>query len=139
MTDLTTYLEAEIMDWSFRNTDMNLAPDSVWIALHTGDPGEDGTLNEVAAADYDRVEVLNPAGWTGTGSDVSNANAINFGVATSVWGTISHFSVWDGPNAADAATNPSNPLWKSALGAAKTIEANDELRFDAGALTATID
>lgn len=138
MTDLTDYTQDEILSWSFLGDAMPTAPGTIYIALHTSDPGNqpDGST-EVSASDYSRVSVSAGTGQftlgdNGDASTITNDNEINFGVASNNWGTISHFSVWDGSATTD------NPLWAADLSTSKTIETNDELRFQAGDLTAEI-
>ena len=70
---------------------------SLYVSLHTGDPGEAGnqTTSEIAYTGYARVAVLrNGTGWTVTGSSVSPAAAITFGAMTAgAGGTVTHFAV----------------------------------------------
>lgn len=140
MSDLTTYAEEQFLQWSFTGSSMPTAHSNVHIALHTSDPGDapDGST-EVSAGDYDRASVsASTTNFTvnvndGSPSEVDNDNEISFGVATSSWGTVTHFSVWDGSTSSD------NPLWASDLAQSKSVESNDEIRFLAGDLTAQID
>lgn len=138
MSDLTDYLEGQIMDWSFLNTAFDSSPGTLYIALHTDDPTESGDANEVSAADYSRADV--PAGTgeftkdtSGTGTSISNDGEISFGTATNDWGTVSHFSIWT-----DQQGGSGNPLWYSSLSTSKTVNTDDEIRFQAGDLTAQI-
>lgn len=58
---------------------------SLYLALHTSDPGETGTqtTNEVAYTGYARVAVnRNSSGWTVTDNSVSPTAAIEFGEMT---------------------------------------------------------
>jgi len=70
---------------------------SLYVSLHTGDPGEAGnqTTSEIAYTGYARVAVLrNGTGWTVTGSSVSPAAAITFGAMTAgAGGSVTHFAV----------------------------------------------
>ena len=73
---------------------------SLYVALHTSDPGEAGTqtTNEVttsAYAGYVRVAVArSSAGWTVNGASVSPANTISFPACTGGTGaTITYFSI----------------------------------------------
>ncbi len=57
---------------------------SLFVALHTADPsaGNQNT-SEVAYTGYNRVAVSrNNAGWTVTGANAVNANAVTFGACT---------------------------------------------------------
>lgn len=58
---------------------------NLYVALHTGDPGEGGTqaTSEIAYTGYARVAVARTAGgWTITGSSVSPTASIDFGEMT---------------------------------------------------------
>lgn len=69
---------------------------SLYVSLHTGDPGEAGdqTTNECAYTSYARVAVARSgAGWTVTADSVSPAAAISFPAATGGTETATHFGV----------------------------------------------
>jgi len=70
---------------------------ALFVALHTGDPGEAGTqaTNETAYTGYARVSVARTAGgWTVTGNSVSPVANVDFGECTaSPGGAITHASV----------------------------------------------
>lgn len=79
---------------------------SLYVSLHTSDPGEAGAqnTNETAYAGYARVAVARSgAGWTVTGNSVSPAANIDFGECTaSPGGAITHFGI--GTDSAGAGT-----------------------------------
>jgi hypothetical protein len=69
---------------------------SLYISLHTADPGEAGdqTTNEATYTSYARVAVARSAGgWTVSGNAVSNTAAITFPAATGGSNTITHFGI----------------------------------------------
>lgn len=69
---------------------------SLFVALHTADPGEAGdqTTSEAAYTGYARVAVVRTAvGWTVTANSVSPAANISFPAGTGGSGTATHFSV----------------------------------------------
>lgn len=69
---------------------------SLYVALHTGDPGEAGdqTTNECTYGSYARVAVArNSGGWTVTGDTVNPASTISFPAAVSGGETATHFSI----------------------------------------------
>ena len=69
---------------------------SLYVSLHTGDPGEGGnqTTSECAYTSYARVAVARSgAGWTVTGNSVSPVATINFPACTGSTATATHFSV----------------------------------------------
>lgn len=72
---------------------------SLWVALHTADPGEAGTqaTNEATYTSYARVGVARTgSGWTVTGNSVSPAANIDFPICTGGSNTITFFSVGTG-------------------------------------------
>lgn len=99
--------EAALLDLIFLNTDIanigdaaglqnSAAAGSLFVALHTADPGEAGTqtTSEIAYTGYARVGVARSGvGWTRTGSSISPAANIDFGACTAGSGTATHFSV----------------------------------------------
>lgn len=69
---------------------------SLYVSLHTADPGEAGdqTTSETAYTGYARVAVTRGAGWTVTAASVSPAANIDFGECTASPGAaITHFAV----------------------------------------------
>lgn len=69
---------------------------SLFVALHTADPGEAGvqSANEAAYTGYARVAVARTTGgWTVTGNSVSPAAEIAFPAGTGGGGTATHWSV----------------------------------------------
>ncbi|CAN7469023.1 hypothetical protein LJR175_003131 [Variovorax sp. LjRoot175] len=70
---------------------------SLYLALHTADPGAGGTqsTNEIAYTGYARVAIVRTAvGWTVTSNTASPAANIDFGEMTAgAGGTVTHVSV----------------------------------------------
>ena len=100
--------ENDLLLLIFNNTDIALIGDaaglqnsatagSLYVGLHTADPGEAGTqsTSEISYTGYARVAVARSgAGWTVTGGSVSPAAAITFGALTAgAGGTVTPFSV----------------------------------------------
>ena len=72
------------------------AAGSLYVGLHTADPGEAGsqTTNECAFGSYARVAVARTSGgWTVTGNAVENVAQISFPACTSGSEAVTHFSV----------------------------------------------
>jgi hypothetical protein len=135
MSDLTDYLETEIRDWMSQGTAFDSAPSTVYVHLHTSDPGEspDGST-EVSASDYSPQSVSAGSGWnTPTTDSFENANEINFGQATNDWGTISHVSL------STTSDFTGNVLASYALNSTVTINTNDTFKFNAGDLSFSLD
>lgn len=99
--------EQALLDLIFLNIDVanigdaaglqnSVAAGSLFVALHTADPGEAGTqtTSEVAYTGYARVGVARSGvGWTRTGSSISPAANIDFGACTAGSATATHFSI----------------------------------------------
>jgi hypothetical protein len=81
------------------------AAGSLYVSLHTADPGEAGSqnTNETAYTNYARVAVARSgAGWTVASANVSNAAAVTFPACGVTGSTITHFGI--GTDAAGAGT-----------------------------------
>lgn len=69
---------------------------SLYVSLHTSDPGEGGAqnTNETSYTSYARVAVARSgAGWTVTANSVSPAGAVTFPQCTGSTATITHFGI----------------------------------------------
>ena len=109
---------------------------SLYVALHTGDPGEGGTAatSEAAYGSYARVAVARSgAGWTVSGNQVSNTALIQFPECTSGSETISYVSI------TTASSGASKILYSGALSASRAISSGIQPQFAASALTVTED
>ena len=66
------------------------------IRLHTGNPGANGTANQVSGGGYAH-QALAAADWTvNTANGYADLGEVDFGSATAAWGTVSWQSFWDG-------------------------------------------
>ena len=100
-------LETDVMELIFNATawadiaenDSTTPATSLYVGLHTADPGEAGnqTTSEATYTSYARVAVARTSGgWTISGSNTSNAAAIDFPEATGGSNTITYFSIGTG-------------------------------------------
>jgi len=109
---------------------------SLYVALHTADPGEAGdqTTNEAAYTGYARVAVARSAGgWSVSGATVSNVGTVQFGECTAGSATATHFSVGTGSAGAGSI------IYSGALSASRAISAGITPLFNPGTLQGTID
>lgn len=120
---ISNYYETALLN-SLRNTSAAVA--NVYIKLHTGDPGEDGTAN--AAGETTR-KVVTFAAASGN-SMASNADAAWTSVSTGE--TYSYISLWDNLTAG-------NCLWTGQMTAPKTVGAGDNFTIPSGSLTVSLD
>jgi hypothetical protein len=139
--------ENDIAKLLFQNVDIALIGDagglrgsvaagSLYIALHSSDPGEGGdqTTNEVAYTAYARVAVARTAGgWTVVGSVVSNAALISFPTCAGGSASATHFSI------GVAGTLAGKILVKGELDPAIAISNGVTPSINAGELIGTVD
>lgn len=147
---LSDAAEADLLKLLFQNTTWAGVGDatglvgstvagSLYIALHTADPGETGnqTTNEIAYTNYARVAVArNGTQWTVSGTaptQVQNANAVTFPTCGASGGTATHFSI------GKASSGTGEIIVSGALTSSLAISNNITPSFSAGQLTATAD
>lgn len=109
---------------------------SYYIALHTADPGEAGTsaTSEATFGSYARQAIARSgAGFTVTGSSVTNAALVQFPECTSGSETITHFSV------TTASSGASKIIYSGALNASREVTPGIRLQFEATTLSITED
>ena len=135
---MSNYLEQQLRTHIFR-TGSFTKPSALYVALHTADPTDAASANEVSTSStgYARVQ-RDPldANWTAASSTdgkTDNAAAITFGTPTGNWGQVTHFSIWD-------ASTSGNMLISGALDAPKNVNVGDPApSFAIGALAVTFD
>ena len=100
------YLENLFIDHLFR-TRTWAKPVGLWVGLLTAAPSDAGGGTEVIGGSYQRVSLPpGDANWTNTQGNVSgnssgttgltsNAVAITFAVPSALWGTVTHFGLFD--------------------------------------------
>lgn len=146
MSKTNTY-ENQLLLLIFNNTDISLIGDatgvrgstvagSLYVSLHTADPGEAGdqTTSEATYTSYARVAVARSAGgWTVVANGVDNTAAISFPQCTGGSNTITHFGVGASASAAGKL------LYKGVLGASIAVSNLIVVQFAIGALDVTED
>ena len=139
--------ENDLLLLVFNNTDIALIGDaaglqnsatagSLYVSLHTADPGEAGdqTTNETAYTNYARVAVARSgAGWTVTGNAVANAALVQFAQCGVTGATLTHFGV--GTDSAGAG----KLLYSGALTSSLAVSSGIQPQFAAGDLDITED
>lgn len=126
MSAASNYLENLIINSVLRGVAFTV-PTEVYVALHTGDPGEAGGANEVQTADWPAyVRQDSTQGDTLANSWSAPADGLSKNQKQLIWPvhdgaaaiTITHFSL------KDAATG-GNTLVKAALAASRTLQPSD--------------
>lgn len=109
---------------------------SLYVSLHTGDPGEAGTAltSESAYTSYTRIGVARSgAGWTVSGNAVSNAALVQFPQCTGGSETLTHFAV------SKASAGAAVVLYKGALSSSLAVSSGIQPQFAIGDLDITED
>jgi hypothetical protein len=139
--------ENDLLLLIFNNTDAALIGDatglrgsstagSLYVSLHTGDPGEAGnqTTSECAYGSYARVAVARSgSGWTVSGNTVTNAALVQFPQCSSGSETATHFAI------GTASSGTGKVLYKGALSASLAISSGIQPQFGAGELDGSED
>ena len=126
MSAMSNYLENEILDHILA-TGAYTMPSAIYIGLSTGSFGDDASGTELNGNGYTRKVMAFDAAVAGT---ADNSGAVEFSAATSSWGTVSHFGLFD-------ASSGGNLLIHGAFTAAKLIDTGDILKIAAGDLDIT--
>lgn len=109
---------------------------SLYVSLHTSDPGEAGnqTTNECAYTSYARVAVARSgAGWTVSTNAVTNAALVQFPQCTGGSETATHFAI------GTASSGMGKVLYKGALSASLAISSGIQPQFGATTLSGSED
>lgn len=122
---LSDFAENELLD-ALLNNGSFAGGATVYVSLHTADPGEDGS-NEVSGGSYARQA----SGGFSAASSGATDNDANIDFAVMPAETITHVGIWD-------ASSAGNFLIGGALSAQKTTNAGDTFRLPAGDLDVTV-
>lgn len=130
----SNFLELELLDHVLGNAAYT-APATVYISLHTGDPGETGASEVASSNGYAREPVTNDAtNWPAAVAGAkSNGTLITMDTPTGAgWGLVTHFGIWD-------AATTGNFLFGGALAVSNTINAGNVVTFPIGDIDVTAD
>jgi hypothetical protein len=120
---ISNYAELKILEHTTGKTAWTI-PTDVYVKLHTGDPGEDGT--SAAATEDTREE----AAWaTASAGSIATSGTIEW-TNVAATETYSHWSLWD-------ASTAGNCLWTGALSSSAAVTAGDT--FQITSLTLSLD
>ena len=130
--------ENDLIKFMFNNVSMPSYGSNLYLALHSADPGEDGTadLYEITYTGYNRVPVSRDAGgFTVNGSAAGNTALVQFPKCTGLTATATHLSITTN----GTPTNASQILYSGALVSPLNISNNITPQFSIGALSVTED
>jgi len=136
--DATTYLQEQFSGWIAEEETFPTPPSTIYVALHNGEPGENAENNELDPAagqdGYSRYQSTVSTDWEETSAgNFQNSVDIIFPEALEDWGEVTHFSLWDGPDATD------NPLGEDSMISSVTVNQGDAPVFRDGNLSGTFE
>lgn len=135
MSAMSDYLERGVIEHTLRGQPLSV-PSTIYIALFTSDPTDANSGGECTDSAYLRQDAAKggdiESGWTaptasGDATMTSNAKLIQFPPIADSTVTITHFGLYD-------AQVGGNLLYHGAFTASKTLEVDDLLSLDVGAL-----
>lgn len=129
--------ENDVLELLFKATALSwTANTDLYLALHTGDPGEAGsqTTSEATYTSYDRVAVARSGvGWTVAGNSATNAAIVQFPQCSGGSNVLTHVSI------GTASSGAGQILYSGALNSSLTVSNLIQPQFAASALTITED
>jgi len=120
---ISNYAELKILEHTTGTTAWTI-PSDVYVKLHTGDAGEDGTSNAASEA------TRKVASWAAASSGSIATDATLEWTNVAATETYSHWSLWD-------ALTSGNCLWTGALSSSAAVTAGDT--FQITTLTLSLD
>jgi len=128
------YLADKILVW-VKGTTFPTALSTVFVSLHSGDPGTAGTSNNVQSTitgSANRTSVTTSTFSTvgsapGGGFQITNNNSVQITTNAAGGATVTYFGVWD-------AVTGGNFLASGQLTTSVDVVAGDTVQFNAGAL-----
>lgn len=130
---LSQYLAEELLNW-YRNSAFPAQISTVYVSVHTADPGNSGTQNDVTttvaagratwgSAANSSAPASDPAG----GYSISNTATVLLTNNAPAGATLTHFGIWD-------AVSGGNFLGSGVLTQSAAVIAGDTVQFNSGAL-----
>jgi hypothetical protein len=128
--------ETEILNYIFKDAAVSWdGQASLYLSLHTSDPGEAGTAvtNESAYTSYARVVLTRATDITTSGNQITNANLEQFPTCTGGSETITHACI------VSSASGAGVLIAKCALTSSLSVSNGIQPQFAAESLTFTLD
>lgn len=130
---LSDTFELKILNFLVGNTAWTPSASS-WLALFTTPPTDSTTGVELSGGGYARVAITNSTAiWPGAaGGQISNASAFQFATATTAWGNVSAFGLWNAATVGEL-------IFYGTAASVKNVASGDVVRFPSASLTISID
>lgn len=129
MTKMTNYLESKLANHVLKNTAYT-PPTTLYVAMHTADPTETGTVSEITTATFATYARKAVTLGAESGGVCLNSADVTWDNCPAI--TISHLSIWD-------ALTGGNALFYGPLTAAQVMASGNTFRLPTGQLSAGFD
>lgn len=125
---ISNYAENKILDavLRFTTTGGGLPTASVYISLHTADPGETGA-SEATGGSYARQQAAFNAASSGVAVNTATVTFTAMPAAT-----ITHIGIWD-------AVSAGNFLWSGSFTTSQAVLVGNNISISAGAISVSLD
>ena len=134
MANFSDYLEQQLLGVTLLGSSFT-AVTTTYLSLATSLADDGGTFTEVTTnLGYVRLPIEWSAPTSGPTWTVANSATVTFSPATTPWGTVTHFGVYDAET-----IGTGNLLYWGALDTPRAIGTNDVLEVTSGNLTVELD
>lgn len=132
MASASNFLEEAILNYFFRNQAV-AQPTQIYLALYINDPTDADTGTEVSGGAYSRQQItFGVPTQTGDKGVISNNQKIEFPIATTDWGQISHWGI-------RTAQNGGNLLCKGSFSRVENVQTGNRFTIETGNLQVTME
>lgn len=126
MSEISNYLSSQILNW-IKGTAFATEPASVYVALYSSDPGDDGTGGTDVTATIRAAGRVAVTFGTIASKAMSNDAIVDFGAADA-GASVTHFGIWTDASAG-------NFIGGSAVDTPRTVLTADPVSFPIGTLS----
>ncbi len=132
MSRASNWLEEAILNYFFRNQSV-AQPTTVYLALYLNDPTDADTGTEVSGGGYSRKQVTFGApAQVGDKAVISNNAKIEFDIATTDWGQVSHWGI-------RTAQTGGNLLCSGSFSRVENVQTGNRFTIEVGNLQVTME
>lgn len=132
MSAASNWLEESILNHFFRNTAVS-PPTTLYLALYINDPTDADTGTEVSGGAYQRKQItFGTPTQTGDKGVISNDQKVEFDIATTDWGNVSHWGI-------RSASTGGNLLCKGSFSRVENVLTGNRLTVETGNIQVTME
>lgn len=132
MAQASNWLEEAILNYFFRNQSV-AQPTQIFLALYINDPTDADTGTEVSGGAYTRQQITFGAPTqTGDKGVISNNQKIEFPIATTDWGNISHWGI-------RTAQTGGNLLCRGSFSRVENVQTGNRFTIETGNIQVTME